>query len=123
MTAGAPESRNATMTTYTVLNMEMNDPETDEHVSGLTLEEAANLLIERARLEARIHRVESGTTLILRPDDPTRLLIILTSTSRDQNEAIRDLFTQLVLGEGRLPGPYLAIEDGAYRRLSGARGE
>lgn len=81
------------MTTYTVLNMEMDNPETDEHVSGLTLEEAARLLIERARSDH-----------VIRADGS----VLWLAEARDED------LRKIVEGETVLPGPYIAVPDEDY---------
>ncbi|MEQ9152804.1 MAG: hypothetical protein RLO06_15105 [Parvibaculum sp.] len=53
------------MTTYTVFNWETDDDENGEVVSGLSLEDAGRLLVERSGYGLRHERAHGVTTLWL----------------------------------------------------------
>ncbi|MEQ9151907.1 MAG: hypothetical protein RLO06_10530 [Parvibaculum sp.] len=56
--------------TYTVFNSECDDPEGDEHKSGLTLEDAGAYLLDRAGCTYEFRREEDVTTLWRRQGAP-----------------------------------------------------
>lgn len=107
---------------YTVFNWEMDDAESDEHVSGLTVEDAARELLRRADYRAEFHRTDGRMFLILRDLRPAcgdDWPIIdearhVSSTARSDVAAIRELYTQITNGAVGLRGPHLAVTDEAY---------
>lgn len=101
---------------YTVFNIEMDDAETDEHVSGLTAADAARVLLERCSRRTEFRQIDGQWALVIESFEGDLDTVAYAAAAVDDIPARAEIDEALAVGRCMLPSPYVSMTDQAYWR-------
>ena len=99
------------MTTYTVFNIEDEDP---EDLSGLTLEAAVDRLLELSGCDYMFRRVDGMMVMEIEPWPWTLSPAGLTSELSNDASAKKEILNRFVTGEAIHPSEWCIVADDVF---------